>query len=180
MFALYSSCDPLKSGKISAPDQVHCKCRNRFWINDCPDAFSVSSLWQYMPYMVLDIFRNHPGFPGLFLACAYSGTLRWLKQSDRCVVLMNLLNDMKRTEVCFCSHSTVSTSINAMAAVTMEDVMKPWLIAASQRKQLLLSKSLCRVKNNFSLFLAHVCLFPCVYPSMNILALVPSPHFNIL
>uniref|UniRef100_A0A673M192 Solute carrier family 5 member 5 n=1 Tax=Sinocyclocheilus rhinocerous TaxID=307959 RepID=A0A673M192_9TELE len=88
MFALYSSCDPLKTGRISASDQ-------------------------YMPYMVLDIFRNHPGFPGLFLACAYSGTL-----------------------------STVSTSINAMAAVTMEDVMKPWLISVSQRKQLLLSKSL--------------------------------------
>ncbi|XP_052419153.1 sodium/iodide cotransporter [Carassius gibelio] len=88
MFALYSSCDPLKTGRISAPDQ-------------------------YMPYLVLDIFRNHPGFPGLFLACAYSGTL-----------------------------STVSTSINAMAAVTMEDVMKPWLITVSQRKQLLLSKLL--------------------------------------
>ncbi|ROI46629.1 Tyrosine-protein kinase JAK2 [Anabarilius grahami] len=88
MFALYSNCDPLKTGRISAPDQ-------------------------YMPYLVLDIFRNHPGFPGLFLACAYSGTL-----------------------------STVSTSINAMAAVTMEDVMKPWLITVSQRKQLLLSKSL--------------------------------------
>uniref|UniRef100_A0A8C2C9J8 Solute carrier family 5 member 5 n=1 Tax=Cyprinus carpio TaxID=7962 RepID=A0A8C2C9J8_CYPCA len=88
MFALYSSCDPLKTGRISAPDQ-------------------------YMPYLVLDIFRNHPGFPGLFLACAYSGTL-----------------------------STVSTSINAMAAVTMEDIMKPWLITVSQRKQLLLSKLL--------------------------------------
>uniref|UniRef100_A0A8C1ZLM0 Solute carrier family 5 member 5 n=1 Tax=Cyprinus carpio TaxID=7962 RepID=A0A8C1ZLM0_CYPCA len=88
MFALYSSCDPLKTGRISAPDQ-------------------------YMPYLVLDIFRNHPGFPGLFLACAYSGTL-----------------------------STVSTSINAMAAVTMEDIMKPWLITVSQRKHLLLSKLL--------------------------------------
>ncbi|XP_058641068.1 sodium/iodide cotransporter isoform X2 [Onychostoma macrolepis] len=73
----------------------------------------ISAPDQYMPYLVLDIFRNHPGFPGLFLACAYSGTL-----------------------------STVSTSINAMAAVTMEDVMKPWLITVSQRKQLLLSKLL--------------------------------------
>ncbi|TRY64944.1 hypothetical protein DNTS_024630 [Danionella cerebrum] len=88
MFALYSGCDPLKTGRITAPDQ-------------------------YMPYMVLDIFQNNPGFPGLFLACAYSGTL-----------------------------STVSTSINAMAAVTMEDVLKPWLITVSQRKQLMLSKSL--------------------------------------
>ncbi|KAL7829100.1 hypothetical protein SRHO_G00327340 [Serrasalmus rhombeus] len=88
MFALYCHCDPLKSGRISAPDQ-------------------------YMPYMVLDIFRDLPGVPGLFLACAYSGTL-----------------------------STVSTSINAMAAVTMEDLLKPCLIGSSQRKQILLSKAL--------------------------------------
>lgn len=31
---------------------------------------------QYMPYLVLDIFQTSPGVPGLFLACAYSGTLR--------------------------------------------------------------------------------------------------------
>lgn len=31
---------------------------------------------QYMPYLVLDIFKTSPGVPGLFLACAYSGTLR--------------------------------------------------------------------------------------------------------
>ncbi|XP_060786967.1 sodium/iodide cotransporter isoform X2 [Neoarius graeffei] len=91
MFALYSHCDPLKSGQISASDQ-------------------------YMPYLVLDIFREYPGFPGLFLACAYGGTL-----------------------------STVSTSINAMAAVTMEDLFKPFLINLLQRKQMQLCKllSLC-------------------------------------
>ncbi|XP_060786964.1 sodium/iodide cotransporter isoform X1 [Neoarius graeffei] len=88
MFALYSHCDPLKSGQISASDQ-------------------------YMPYLVLDIFREYPGFPGLFLACAYGGTL-----------------------------STVSTSINAMAAVTMEDLFKPFLINLLQRKQMQLCKLL--------------------------------------
>ncbi|XP_041647697.1 sodium/iodide cotransporter [Cheilinus undulatus] len=88
MFAYYISCDPLKSGKISAPDL-------------------------YMPYFVLDIFRNHPGFPGLFLACAYSGTL-----------------------------STASTSINAMAAVTMEDILQPHLVNISQKKLILISKGL--------------------------------------
>lgn len=31
---------------------------------------------QYMPLLVLDIFKDLPGIPGLFLACAYSGTLR--------------------------------------------------------------------------------------------------------
>ncbi|KAG7513664.1 sodium/iodide cotransporter [Solea senegalensis] len=88
MFAYYIHCDPLKSGKISAPDL-------------------------YMPYFVLDIFKNHPGFPGLFLACAYSGTL-----------------------------STVSTNINAMAAVTMEDLLRPRLVHMSQKKLILLSRGL--------------------------------------
>ncbi|KAK0144146.1 Sodium/iodide cotransporter [Merluccius polli] len=97
MFAYYVNCDPLMSGKISSPDQ-------------------------YMPYFVLEIFENHPGFPGLFLACAYSGTL-----------------------------STASTSINAMAAVTMEDLLKPHLHNLSDKKLLLLSKAL-------SFFYGAVCI----------------------
>ncbi|KAK2908000.1 hypothetical protein Q8A73_009073 [Channa argus] len=88
MFAYYINCDPLKSGRISAPDL-------------------------YMPYFVLDIFKSQPGFPGLFLACAYSGTL-----------------------------STASTSMNAMAAVTMEDLLQPHLADMPQRKKILLSKGL--------------------------------------
>ncbi|KAL2090328.1 hypothetical protein ACEWY4_015016 [Coilia grayii] len=91
MFALYSNCDPLQAGHISAPDE-------------------------YMPYLVLDIFKDLPGFPGLFLACAYSGTL-----------------------------STVSTSINAMAAVTMEDLLKSHLASTSQRGLILISKALSLV-----------------------------------
>ncbi|XP_072770736.1 sodium/iodide cotransporter-like [Nerophis lumbriciformis] len=91
MFAYYINCDPLKSGILSSPDL-------------------------YVPYFVLDIFRNYPGFPGLFLACAYSGTL-----------------------------STVSTSINAMAAVTMEDILLPHLLQMNQKKQILLSKGLSLV-----------------------------------
>uniref|UniRef100_A0A663E5G6 Solute carrier family 5 member 5 n=1 Tax=Aquila chrysaetos chrysaetos TaxID=223781 RepID=A0A663E5G6_AQUCH len=88
MFALYKDCDPLLAGYISAPDQ-------------------------YMPYLVLDIFKTSPGVPGLFLACAYSGTL-----------------------------STASTSINAMAAVTVEDLVKPRLPTLSPRRLTLISKGL--------------------------------------
>uniref|UniRef100_A0A8C6V9A2 Solute carrier family 5 member 5 n=1 Tax=Naja naja TaxID=35670 RepID=A0A8C6V9A2_NAJNA len=88
MFALYKDCDPLLAGYISAPDQ-------------------------YMPYLVLDIFKSCPGVPGLFLACAYSGTL-----------------------------STASTSINAMAAVTVEDLIKPNMPTLSPRKLALVSKGL--------------------------------------
>ncbi|XP_074707616.1 sodium/iodide cotransporter [Strix uralensis] len=88
MFALYKDCDPLLAGYISAPDQ-------------------------YMPYLVLDIFETSPGVPGLFLACAYSGTL-----------------------------STASTSINAMAAVTVEDLVKLRLPTLSPRRLTLISKGL--------------------------------------
>ncbi|XP_044276928.1 sodium/iodide cotransporter [Varanus komodoensis] len=88
MFALYKDCDPLLAGYISAPDQ-------------------------YVPYLVLDIFEKYPGVPGLFLACAYSGTL-----------------------------STASTSINAMAAVTVEDLIKPNLPRLSPQKLTLVSKGL--------------------------------------
>ncbi|KPP61035.1 hypothetical protein Z043_120912, partial [Scleropages formosus] len=88
MFALYSHCDPLMGEKISSPDQ-------------------------YMPYLVLDIFEDYPGIPGLFLACAYSGTL-----------------------------STASTSINAMAAVTVEDLLKPRFADISQKRLMLISKAL--------------------------------------
>uniref|UniRef100_A0A4W6DYG4 Solute carrier family 5 member 8 n=1 Tax=Lates calcarifer TaxID=8187 RepID=A0A4W6DYG4_LATCA len=57
----------------------------------------VSAPDQLMPYLVMDILGNYPGLPGLFVAAAYSGSL-----------------------------STVSSSINALAAVTVEDLIKPY------------------------------------------------------
>ncbi|XP_040275733.1 sodium/iodide cotransporter-like [Bufo bufo] len=88
MFTFYVNCDPLVAGYVSAPDQ-------------------------YIPYLVLEIFEQYPGVPGLFLACAYSGTL-----------------------------STASTSINAMAAVTVEDLIKPKMPHISMKKIIIISKGL--------------------------------------
>ncbi|CAI5686890.1 sodium-coupled monocarboxylate transporter 1 [Oreochromis niloticus] len=51
---------------------------------------------QLFPYLVMDILADFPGVPGLFVAAAYSGTL-----------------------------STVSSSINALVAVTVEDFILP-------------------------------------------------------
>ncbi|KAK5933631.1 hypothetical protein CgunFtcFv8_014095 [Champsocephalus gunnari] len=51
---------------------------------------------QMLPYLVMDILAAYPGIPGLFVAAAYSGTL-----------------------------STVSSSINALVAVTVEDFILP-------------------------------------------------------
>nr|XP_057933339.1 sodium-coupled monocarboxylate transporter 1 [Doryrhamphus excisus] len=56
----------------------------------------VSAPDQLMPYLVMDILGDYPGLPGLFVAAAYSGSL-----------------------------STVSSSINALAAVTVEDLIIP-------------------------------------------------------
>ncbi|XP_073920649.1 sodium/iodide cotransporter [Castor canadensis] len=100
MFVFYSDCDPLLTGRISAPDQ-------------------------YMPLLVLDIFEDLPGVPGLFLACAYSGTL-----------------------------STASTSINAMAAVTVEDLIKPRLPGLAPRKLVVISKGLSLIYGSACLTVA--------------------------
>ncbi|XP_019497331.1 PREDICTED: sodium/iodide cotransporter isoform X1 [Hipposideros armiger] len=100
MFTVYMDCDPLLKGRISAPDQ-------------------------YMPLLVLDIFEDLPGVPGLFLACAYSGTL-----------------------------STASTSINAMAAVTVEDLIKPRLPSLSPRRLIIISKGLSLIYGSACLTVA--------------------------
>ncbi|KAL4663435.1 hypothetical protein H8957_013928 [Semnopithecus entellus] len=100
MFVFYIDCDPLLLGRISAPDQ-------------------------YMPLLVLDIFEDLPGVPGLFLACAYSGTL-----------------------------STASTSINAMAAVTVEDLIKPRLQNLAPRKLVIISKGLSLIYGSACLTVA--------------------------
>lgn len=86
MFSIYKDCDPWTAKFISAPDQL-------------------------MPYLALDILRDYPGLPGLFVACAYSGTL-----------------------------STVSSSINALAAVTVEDLVKPYFKSLSEAKLSWISK----------------------------------------
>ncbi|KAF3829276.1 hypothetical protein GH733_003540 [Mirounga leonina] len=100
MFTIYVDCDPLLAGRISAPDQ-------------------------YMPLLVLDIFEDLPGVPGLFLACAYSGTL-----------------------------STASTSINAMAAVTVEDLIKPRLPSLAPRRLVMVSKGLSLLYGSACLIVA--------------------------
>ncbi|XP_061582811.1 sodium-coupled monocarboxylate transporter 1 [Cololabis saira] len=56
----------------------------------------ISTSDQLLPYLVMDILAAYPGIPGLFVAAAYSGTL-----------------------------STVSSSINALVAVTVEDFIFP-------------------------------------------------------
>ncbi|XP_015284631.1 PREDICTED: sodium-coupled monocarboxylate transporter 2 [Gekko japonicus] len=91
MFSHFRGCDPWTAGFISAPDQL-------------------------MPYFVMIIFSSAPGVPGLFVACAFSGTL-----------------------------STVAASINALATVTFEDFIKNCSSNLSERMSTWVSKGLCIV-----------------------------------
>ncbi|XP_003224296.2 sodium-coupled monocarboxylate transporter 2 [Anolis carolinensis] len=91
MYSHFRSCDPWTANFISAPDQL-------------------------MPYFVMIIFSRAPGLPGLFVACAFSGTL-----------------------------STVAASINALATVTSEDLVKYFFPHLSERVNTWISKGLCIV-----------------------------------
>uniref|UniRef100_A0A8C4PX50 Solute carrier family 5 member 8 n=1 Tax=Eptatretus burgeri TaxID=7764 RepID=A0A8C4PX50_EPTBU len=104
LYAKYVTCDPWTSGKVSAADQL-------------------------MPYLVIEIFRDYPGVPGLYVACAYSGTL-----------------------------STVSSSINALAAVSLEDLVKPCFPNLTSRQLSYCSKGL-------SFFFGLVCIAMAVLAS---------------
>ncbi|NWR34960.1 SC5A8 protein, partial [Tachuris rubrigastra] len=97
LYSIYKDCDPWSAKQVSALDQL-------------------------MPYLVLDILRDFPGVPGLFVASAYSGTL-----------------------------STVSSSINALAAVTVEDLIKPYFRSLSEKK-------LSWISMGMSLFYGGVCI----------------------
>ncbi|NXB35976.1 SC5A8 protein, partial [Eulacestoma nigropectus] len=97
LYSIYKDCDPWTANQVSALDQL-------------------------LPYLVLDILRDFPGVPGLFVASAYSGTL-----------------------------STVSSSINALAAVTVEDLIKPYFKSLSEKK-------LSWISMGMSLFYGGVCI----------------------
>uniref|UniRef100_A0A3P9CPC9 Solute carrier family 5 member 8 n=1 Tax=Maylandia zebra TaxID=106582 RepID=A0A3P9CPC9_9CICH len=70
---------------------------------------------QLLPYLVMDILKSYPGLPGLFLAAVYSGTL-----------------------------STVSSIINTLAAVTLEDLIKP-NVTLTDRQLLYISRALSTI-----------------------------------
>uniref|UniRef100_A0A3Q0RP94 Solute carrier family 5 member 8 n=1 Tax=Amphilophus citrinellus TaxID=61819 RepID=A0A3Q0RP94_AMPCI len=90
-------------------------------------AGQVSSSDQLLPYLVMDILADHRGLPGLFFAAVYSASL-----------------------------STVSTSINALAAVTVEDLIKP-CTNLSEKKLLLISKGLNIVNLSMSVVIRCSC-----------------------
>lgn len=73
---------------------------------------SVSELDQIFPYFVMEVLSDKPGLPGVFLACIFSGSL-----------------------------STISSGLNSLAAVIIEDIYKGLLgKQISDERQGLVSK----------------------------------------
>ncbi|KAA0720707.1 Sodium-coupled monocarboxylate transporter 1 [Triplophysa tibetana] len=100
--------------------------RHTFWTIVVGGTFLWTSVYginqaQLMPFLVLDILKKYPGVPGLFVASAYSGTL-----------------------------STVSSSVNALAAVTITDLIRPYLSLSD--------KQLSWASKGMSLFYGFVCI----------------------
>uniref|UniRef100_A0A8C7QS09 Sodium-dependent multivitamin transporter n=1 Tax=Oncorhynchus mykiss TaxID=8022 RepID=A0A8C7QS09_ONCMY len=102
MFARYGEESPLDKGYVKTNDQM-------------------------VLYFVMDVFRDLPGLPGLFVACLFSGAL-----------------------------STISSAFNSLATVTMEDLIKPYCPAMTEAKATLLSKGLALAYGLVCLTMAYV------------------------
>ncbi|KAB5539613.1 hypothetical protein PHYPO_G00091050 [Pangasianodon hypophthalmus] len=88
MFARYGEDSPLDKGYVQTNDQM-------------------------VLYFVMDVLRDLPGLPGLFVACLFSGAL-----------------------------STISSAFNSLATVTMEDLIKPFYPGMTEARATLMSKGL--------------------------------------
>ncbi|XP_046561757.1 sodium-coupled monocarboxylate transporter 2-like [Haliotis rubra] len=82
----YKRCDPIASNQIDSFDQI-------------------------LPFMIIDIFRNLPGMPGLFLAALFSASL-----------------------------SSLSSGLSALSNITWEDFVKPHCPSMSEFKQMAVAK----------------------------------------
>uniref|UniRef100_A0A3Q1CE29 Sodium-dependent multivitamin transporter n=1 Tax=Amphiprion ocellaris TaxID=80972 RepID=A0A3Q1CE29_AMPOC len=102
MFARYGEDSPLDKGYVKTNDQM-------------------------VLYFVMDVFRDLPGLPGLFVACLFSGAL-----------------------------STISSAFNSLATVTMEDLIKPHFPNMTEARATLLSKGLALVYGLVCLAMAYI------------------------
>ncbi|XP_066264336.1 sodium-dependent multivitamin transporter-like [Branchiostoma lanceolatum] len=100
IFARYDGSDPLKKNIVSRSDQV--RYINTSWLSqdqktDRKLVGKLFTLCTLLPYYVMEVL-DIPGLPGLFISGIFSGAL-----------------------------STISSGINSLAAVTLEDLIKPTL-----------------------------------------------------
>lgn len=86
----------------------------------------ISNPNQILPYFVMDVI-GYPGIPGLFVACLYSGAV-----------------------------STISSTLNSMAAMTWEDLLKWKFYYLSEKAQTTINKVIVFVYGAISIGIAFV------------------------
>ncbi|XP_062427239.1 sodium-dependent multivitamin transporter isoform X2 [Rhea pennata] len=107
---------------------------------------------QMVLYFVMDVLKDLPGLPGLFVACLFSGSL-----------------------------STISSAFNSLATVTMEDLLRPHLPGLSESRATLLSKLLALGYGLLCLGMAYVSsmLGPVLQAAISIFGMVGGPLLGL-
>ncbi|XP_071119638.1 sodium-coupled monocarboxylate transporter 1-like [Haliotis cracherodii] len=83
----HKRCDPVASKQVETPNQI-------------------------IPFLIMELFRNQPGLPGLFLAALASASL-----------------------------STISSCLSAVASIIWYDLVKPWRPNTSENKGVIVAKT---------------------------------------
>ncbi|OPJ79319.1 sodium-dependent multivitamin transporter-like [Patagioenas fasciata monilis] len=117
-----------------------------------PLAQNPGSSDQLVLYFVMDVLRDLPGLPGLFVACLFSGSL-----------------------------STISSAFNSLATVTMEDLVRPHCPGLSESRATLLSKLLALGYGLLCLGMAYVSsmLGPVLQAAISIFGMVGGPLLGL-
>nr|XP_012643687.1 sodium-dependent multivitamin transporter isoform X1 [Microcebus murinus]XP_012643688.1 sodium-dependent multivitamin transporter isoform X1 [Microcebus murinus]XP_012643689.1 sodium-dependent multivitamin transporter isoform X1 [Microcebus murinus]XP_012643690.1 sodium-dependent multivitamin transporter isoform X1 [Microcebus murinus]XP_012643691.1 sodium-dependent multivitamin transporter isoform X1 [Microcebus murinus]XP_012643692.1 sodium-dependent multivitamin transporter isoform X1 [M len=107
---------------------------------------------QFVLYFVMDLLKDLPGLPGLFVACLFSGSL-----------------------------STISSAFNSLATVTMEDLIRPWFPQFSEARAIMLSRSLAFGYGLLCLGMAYVSsqMGPVLQAAISIFGMVGGPLLGL-
>ncbi|XP_059261304.1 sodium-dependent multivitamin transporter isoform X1 [Mustela nigripes] len=107
---------------------------------------------QFVLYFVMDLLKDLPGLPGLFVACLFSGSL-----------------------------STISSAFNSLATVTMEDLIRPWFPPFSEVQAIMLSRILAFGYGLLCLGMAYVSsqMGPVLQAALSIFGMVGGPLLGV-
>ncbi|XP_037384247.1 sodium-dependent multivitamin transporter [Talpa occidentalis] len=107
---------------------------------------------QFVLYFVMDLLKDLPGLPGLFVACLFSGSL-----------------------------STISSAFNSLATVTMEDLIRPWFPEFSEFQATMLSRFLAFGYGLLCLGMAYISsqMGPVLQAAISIFGMVGGPLLGL-
>lgn len=93
----------------------------------------ISKADQIIPYFAMDVLGDVPGLPGLFVAGVFGASLR----------LMRFLSKFTPINVtCHLGNSTLSTVLNALGLIILEDFVRPFYPNLSDLKATRISKTI--------------------------------------